>query len=69
MPFCHLINRGNNGIVNQNSRVVSGHLTFASVPMEKSLASRHGGELVPDAFEEGHDGSVVADERRRHLQS
>merc|ERR1719384_2279043 len=42
---------------------------FTSVPMEESLPSEHGGELLADALEELLDGSAVADEGGGHLET
>src|ERR1700761_736408 len=36
--------------------------SLASVPMQESLSSEHGGELVPDTLEELLDGGRVANE-------
>ena len=47
------------------------HLIHAltRVPMEESLATEHGGELLRDALEELLDGGGVADEGGGHLQA
>jgi len=42
---------------------------FAGVPVEESLATEHGRELLRDALEQLLDGGAVADKGRRHLQT
>jgi len=42
---------------------------LASVPMQESLATEHGSELLAHALEKFLDGSGVADEGGRHLQA
>jgi len=47
------------------------HLVHAltSVPVQESLATEHGSELITDTLEELLDGGAVADEGRRHLET
>ena len=47
------------------------HLVHAltGVPVQESLATEHGGELLADALEQLLDGSAVADEGAGHLQA
>ena len=42
---------------------------LTSVPVQESLASEHGGELLGDALEELLDGGGVADEGGGHLEA
>ncbi len=44
-------------------------LTFSGVPMQESLAPVHGCKLLREALEDVLDGSRVADEGGRLLQS
>ena len=46
------------------------HLIHAlsGVPVQESLATEHGSELLADAFEQLLDGCAVADEGGRHLE-
>ena len=43
--------------------------TLSSVPMEESLTTEHSGELLRDTLEQFLDGSAVADECGRHLET
>ncbi len=43
--------------------------TLSGVPMEKGLATEHGGELLANALEELLDGSAVTNEGGRHLET
>merc|ERR1711893_529321 len=47
------------------------HLVHAlsSVPMQESLATEHGGELLRDSLEQLLDGGGVSNEGGRHLQA
>jgi hypothetical protein len=43
--------------------------TLTSVPMQESLSSEHGSELVTDTLEEFLNGGGVTNEGRRHLKT
>merc|ERR1712172_341944 len=43
--------------------------TFTGVPVEESLSSEHGGELLTDSLEHLLDGGGVTEEGNSHLES
>ena len=43
--------------------------TFTGVPMQESFSSEHSRELFTDSFEQLLDGSTVANESSRHLET
>eukprot|EP00126_Sphaerothecum_destruens_P000258 Sdes_comp10306_c0_seq1m1941 len=43
--------------------------TFTSVPMQKGLATEHGGKLLRNTFEQFLDGSAVSNKGDRHLET